>query len=85
MAVPHDRFLDREDLERRVNRDIADRIGELTNAAKIALVDTFCGDAAFDLDTNRDPSFAPARNGRDRQRARVALDPCRQLSRKGGR
>ena len=55
MSIPLNQYFDREQLERRLNRDMADRIGELTDAAKVALVDTFCGDAAFDLDTNREP------------------------------
>ena len=58
MSVPLDRYLDRNELERRVNRDVADRLGELTDAAKGMLVDAFCGDAAFDVDASGEPIIA---------------------------
>lgn len=85
MSIPLNQYFDREQLERRLNRDMADRIGELTDAAKVALVDTFCGDAAFDLDTNREPIIlVGAERAIDN-----ALGPlwtlADKLSRKGGR
>ena len=55
MPLPLDRYIAHEQFEKRLNRDLADRIGELTDAAKVTLVDAFCGDAAFDVDANNEP------------------------------
>jgi len=85
MSIPLDRYLDREDLNRRLNRDAADRLGEAVDAAKVGLVDAFCGDAAFDLDANNEPVItATAERTIDDALAPLwALQD--ELSRKGGR
>jgi hypothetical protein len=50
MPVPYSRYLDQRELEARISRDIALHIGEAIDAAKIALVESFCG--PFDTDVN---------------------------------
>jgi hypothetical protein len=87
LPVPLDEYFDRSDraaLERRLNRDIAVRLGEAVNTAKIKLVEDFC-DAAFDVDATGEPIIkANAERAIDN-----ALAPLWQLqdelNRKGGR
>lgn len=85
MPIPLDRYLDREELERRVNRDVANQLVEAIDSARLTLVNVFCGDAAFDLDANNEPVItATAEKVIDN-----ALAPLWQLQdelgRKGGR
>jgi hypothetical protein len=49
MPVPLDRYLDRTELEKRLYRDVADRLGPAIDAARISLVDDFC-DGLFEVD-----------------------------------
>jgi hypothetical protein len=61
MPVPLDQYFDRSDraaLERRLARDIADRLGEAVDAAKIKLIKDFGGDDAFDVDASGEPIVA---------------------------
>jgi hypothetical protein len=58
LPVPADRHIAHEQLERRVHRAVADRLSEAIGDARIALVDAFCGEAAFDLDANGEPLIA---------------------------
>jgi hypothetical protein len=84
MPVPLDQYIDPAALERRISRDLAHRIGEAVDAAKIALTDAFCGDA-FDVDVNGEPVL--------RANAEAVIDNALspiwtlqdELERKGGR
>ena len=58
MPVPLNHYLDPSELERRVNRDVADRLSEAIDSARLALVDAFCGDAVLDVDANGEPLIA---------------------------
>jgi hypothetical protein len=46
MPVPLDHF----ELEQRLCRDVAYRLGQAIDAARISLVDSFCPDGAFEVD-----------------------------------
>jgi hypothetical protein len=83
MSVPYDRYLDQRQLQARISRDIASRIGEATDAAKLALVESFCG--PFDIDANGEV-LAPINAERIIDRALSGLWGLQfELERKGGR
>jgi hypothetical protein len=85
LPVPLDRYLDRNELERRVNRDLAHRLSEAVDAAKVRLTDAFCGDDAFDVDANGEPiiTVAAERTIDDALSPRWSLQD--EFARKGGR
>jgi hypothetical protein len=84
VPLPLDRYIDRTELERRLNRDVAHRIGEAVDAAKVRLTDAFCGDA-FDLDANGEPIIT-ANAERTIDDALAPLWSLQdELERKGGR
>ena len=85
MPIPLDRYIDRQELEKRLNRDLADRIGEAVDTAKITLVNAFCGDA-FDVDASGEPVLIIINAERTIDNALSELWDLRdELARKGGR
>jgi hypothetical protein len=85
MPVPLGQYIDHEQLQRRLNRDLADRLSEALTSAQLALVEAFGGHFAFDLDVNNQPVI-PANA---EQVIDTALSPLWSLqdefARKGGR
>ena len=55
MPVPLGQYIDHEQLQRRLNRDVADQLAEALDSARLKLVDTFCARRLLNVDVNGAP------------------------------